>query len=45
MGQIEIPRAMLEPESISHMRGSLKLLAKRLYQEGDDGILRLCIEP
>ena len=43
--QIEIPRAMPHLENISHMVGSLKLLANCLYHEGQDGIIRLCIEP
>ena len=36
---------MNEPENRSLLGNKLKLLAGRLYQEGDDGVLRLCLEP
>ena len=45
IGQLDIPLPIQEKQSMIQGSASLTMLAGRLYQLGQDGILRLCIEP
>ena len=45
IAQIETPKSIPEHIDIIFLGGKFKLLAGRLYHEGNDKILRLCIEP
>ena len=45
LAQIDIPRSMPDLTNQVFLGGKFKLLAGRLYHEGNDKILRLCIEP
>ena len=45
IAQIEIPRSIPEHKDRIFLGGKFKLLARRLYHEGNDKILQLCIEP
>ena len=45
IAQIEIPKTIPEHKERIFLGGKFKLLVGRLYHEGNDKILRLCIEP
>ena len=45
IGQFNIPIPLREKRSLIQETATLKMLAGCLYKEGQDGILRLCIEP
>ena len=45
IGQLDIPLPIWEKQAMIQGSASLTMLAGRLYQLGQDGILRLCIEP
>ena len=45
IGKFDIPLPLREKQALIQEIASLKMLARHLYKEGQDGILRLCIEP
>ena len=45
IAQTKIPRVLPRSKNRNLLGGKLKLLARRLYHKGNDGILWLCIEP
>ena len=44
IGQFDIPLPLREKLAVIQEIASLKMLARCLYKEGQDGILHLCIE-
>ena len=44
-GRLDIPLPLREKQAMIHQASALSLQEGRLYHKGQDGVLRLCIEP